>query len=75
MCKRHLIVYVCKFSSDTNADIASTENGILLEKSSSSSDVSEGSESPNNTLKAEFKKIHELKMKSMDNKIEDPSNI
>lgn len=63
--------------SGTNAGIASTEDGILPEEYGSGSDISEGSESPNSTLKAELKKIHELWMKFLVPgwQIEDPSDI
>jgi hypothetical protein len=50
-------------------------NEILLEEKDSESDISEGSESPKWHLQAELKKVHELEMMSLDDKIEVTSDI
>jgi hypothetical protein len=49
--------------------------GILQEKKDSNSEILEESKSPNDPFKAELKKMHELKMKSLDDNIEATSNV
>jgi hypothetical protein len=50
-------------------------NKLLQKTESYKEESGSDSERPDNTLEAELKKIHDFKMKCLDDKIEDPSDV